>query len=694
MAERLFYATTYALADGVTRAWPFSFAGVSTAHASGTKPYLFDSDVKVQELYTDADGIHRVVQRSGVLTQANQITIDGDAVVSGRTIRIYRDTEVRFPLVDYRDLQSVSENDLDMANRQAIFIAQETRDAAGANLLQDEMNNFDAKGRRLVNLAPGIDLTDAVNVEQFNRAIRVPRTEQAISELPDANVRANKVLTFDNTGHPVLTAPASGSSLDLAIELAKPTGASKIGYTQGTVSEYLDSMGSATALATELAEPTGSGKVGHGQSTVGEYLDWLGARYVSVAEFKPFQDGVNDDYFAIELARDKAIATGRALLMQGAYRTSKTIDLTACKLVFTDKVEITPLFDAGIAVQWAPASGQIIADVRQLGDLHVKWPVADFTKERVGFVFQNSYHGQFNISCTNTTVGFKTLAEGGRGCVYNDINIGVMANCQVSHWLESKTATSWCNANRIYGGRWYGGAPTNLGLYPSIAGHVVMLGTVYVDNGNEWVSPSLERLGAVGFRLARLRGSNNRVRPVYAEMRGDATWIVDVGSSNKIDVECVPYGGGYDPALSAVESRIDVTGATSPVVHGTFSYKDCGPGRSVHTVSGARPGYVGINRGVGAGLAGQNLGSASRNSIEALGPDGLVGVGIPAAGTWTVHAGTKKVSWSMALIPTAGTWTRGDMVYATNPVASGYIGWVCVASGTPGTWKPWGKIEA
>lgn len=44
--------------------------------------------------------------------------------------------------------------------------------------------------------------------------------------------------------------------------------------------------------------------------------------------------------------------------------------------------------------------------------------------------------------------------------------------------------------------------------------------------------------------------------------------------------------------------------------------------------------------------------------------------------------------------PTTGTWNVGDIVRNLNPSAGGYLGWVCVASGTPGTWKGYGLIEA
>lgn len=44
-------------------------------------------------------------------------------------------------------------------------------------------------------------------------------------------------------------------------------------------------------------------------------------------------------------------------------------------------------------------------------------------------------------------------------------------------------------------------------------------------------------------------------------------------------------------------------------------------------------------------------------------------------------------------IPTSGTWSRGDIVFNNAPSAGGFVGWVCVAAGTPGTWKTWGAIS-
>ena len=44
--------------------------------------------------------------------------------------------------------------------------------------------------------------------------------------------------------------------------------------------------------------------------------------------------------------------------------------------------------------------------------------------------------------------------------------------------------------------------------------------------------------------------------------------------------------------------------------------------------------------------------------------------------------------------PTAGTWQVGDKVWHSTPEPDGNVGWVCVAAGTPGTWKKFGQISS
>jgi len=58
-----------------------------------------------------------------------------------------------------------------------------------------------------------------------------------------------------------------------------------------------------------------------------------------------------------------------------------------------------------------------------------------------------------------------------------------------------------------------------------------------------------------------------------------------------------------------------------------------------------------------------------------------------------VGASPTKIDYGSAA-PTTLSWQRGDVRYNTAPTAGGNVGWVCVASGTPGTWKTFGVIES
>ena len=42
--------------------------------------------------------------------------------------------------------------------------------------------------------------------------------------------------------------------------------------------------------------------------------------------------------------------------------------------------------------------------------------------------------------------------------------------------------------------------------------------------------------------------------------------------------------------------------------------------------------------------------------------------------------------------PTYGSFTQGDIMWNTKPTPGGWIGWVCIGSGTPGTWIQFGEV--
>jgi hypothetical protein len=44
-------------------------------------------------------------------------------------------------------------------------------------------------------------------------------------------------------------------------------------------------------------------------------------------------------------------------------------------------------------------------------------------------------------------------------------------------------------------------------------------------------------------------------------------------------------------------------------------------------------------------------------------------------------------------IPETGNYKKGDIVWNSNPMSGGMVGWVCITSGKPGQWKTFGNIS-
>lgn len=67
---------------------------------------------------------------------------------------------------------------------------------------------------------------------------------------------------------------------------------------------------------------------------------------------------------------------------------------------------------------------------------------------------------------------------------------------------------------------------------------------------------------------------------------------------------------------------------------------------------------------------------------------------VPAASSMPVlYLGGQSIRYGAAA-PTSGSWLQGDVVYNTAPAPGGWVGWVCTATGTPGTWTQFGQIAS
>lgn len=86
-------------------------------------------------------------------------------------IEIRRVTSTTERVVDFADGSILRATDLNASQVQAIHIAEEARDAALLAMPQDDMGNLDARNRRIVRLADGIESTDAINKGQLDSTL-------------------------------------------------------------------------------------------------------------------------------------------------------------------------------------------------------------------------------------------------------------------------------------------------------------------------------------------------------------------------------------------------------------------------------------------------------------------------------------------------------------------------------------------
>jgi len=74
-------------------------------------------------------------------------------------------------------------------------------------------------------------------------------------------------------------------------------------------------------------------------------------------------------------------------------------------------------------------------------------------------------------------------------------------------------------------------------------------------------------------------------------------------------------------------------------------------------------------------------------SIGINNPDPTVGLAVKG----DISFADKKFTTGTT-IPTEGIFNKGDICWNSNPMSTSYVGWICVTSGEPGTWAPFGLI--
>ena len=194
----------------------------------------------------DPDGTERI------LTNGTDYTLRGVGSYRGGKVILKMPLAAGWKIGIARDLPVVQETDL---RNQGKFFAEVHEDAFDylTMLIQKSLgylslclrkpsfisDHYDAKGNKISNLGKPVKDGDAVDLGTMKehisakdkRSLRV--ADKDIPALPNTANRANKLLSFDNIGNPIVIVPESGSAADVLIELSKNGGDRLIGSSFG-----------------------------------------------------------------------------------------------------------------------------------------------------------------------------------------------------------------------------------------------------------------------------------------------------------------------------------------------------------------------------------------------------------------------------------------------------------------------------
>lgn len=196
-----------------------------------------------------------------------------------------------------------------------------------------------------------------------------------------------------------------------------------------------------------------------------------------------------------------------------------------------------------------------------------------------------------------------------------------------------------------------------------------------ISGGNQSFQHRATTLGPAG---TYREGVAKHTAPLFTGWGGSGSLEYAVSGSRPIEID----GGHWTDPNTTTGECVAVGTGTDIVLRGpTFGRVGASqqPRFGIFAIPGQTATRVLMYDAVGAGITGLTSASASLIPIYKF------------FNSTPANAFDRR-GWSQsAVIPTVGTWARGDIVWKTTPsVSSGKIniGWICVSAGAPGTWEP------
>ncbi len=231
----------------------------------------------------------------------------------------------------------------------------------------------------------------------------------------------------------------------------------------------------------------------------------------------------------------------------------------------------------------------------------------------------------------------------------------------------------------------------------SVLGDIGSNAGVYLSGQyNGKINLEIAEFGENGIVLRDCRGIDGS--KIYAHDNGYAG--INLNGTNDEQVIGCDFSGSFacnnNQALVAGMGNINVnqyahnnnlTGCVVSTNNGATHGVTLGNGSTNNIVVGIKgTGFSGIRYVV------NDLNSnTTTNIVREITSDGITFYTGPPMGFCRSPYGQRLVFSDAA--PIAGVWIKGDIIFSTLPAGEGYVGWVCVLGGTPGTWKGFGLIQ-
>jgi len=462
------------------------------------------------------------------------------------------------------------------------------------------------------------------------------------------------------------------------------------------------------------------------------------SEYVSVKDFGAVGDGVVDDTATIQAAIDAVASGGGVYFPPGTYliNTGLTVSTNTIRL-YGDAAYLN-----GVTIKAGAASLEMLT-------------VESYGAFITNLVFQGfetaSVYGE-SATCTGVVFfrddGSKDLDSEVNGCFFDQLNIGIEgtgANLKIYNntfqrsiygvYLDRRGSTEF-RGHVIDGNRFHiiGGVSTDPSVTNATAIKFVSVAAIlnqvinnYADDCKYFFDGALGHGSQVSNNLIQ----RNRKTAIKVNSSGDTADLISGAVTNNVigDVTATLtaafldgwgiYIDGADGLLIANNTihfvRADGILLTNTAIRNQVIGNNINSVNALYSTDGSI--YSGIRIDANSNLNNicnncieQNFAGGMQFGVNNLGDENTfysndvyyasgattffnISNTVVAYGNTMSRYYAPRIDWSVN-VPSAGKWTRGDIVWKDQPNEGSPVGWVCTASGTPGTWKVFGQTGA